>query len=353
MNSFAAQTAAPLHVQIAEHLERRIITGELQDGARLPNTIELAAAYGVTPVTIQKSLQRLVELDLIERTPRRGTFIKSHQTANTIGLIFGYSPFQGQSMLYLRLLELFRSQAEEKKINLKIYFDIQEKESSRAIYELRRDVASGKLKALIAVCRSLELNAWLERQQEICWIDPPDFDFFHSVKTGTEYLLNRGYRRIMVVSIYPVEIPYDDWAQNFQKEKDGVKAAVAGCDATAELVRWGKTEIDGYLKGKEVFSSSNRPDAIFVHHDVVCRGLLLALMELGLKIPQDVALLSHVNLGCEFASPVPLTRILFDPAKMVASCLRWLETVPSLPSSGHVPLDPINAQLIPGKSCGE
>lgn len=355
MSAFTIQTAAPLHLQIAEHLERRITGGELRDGERLPNTVELAAEYGVTPVTVQKSLQRLVELDLLERAPRRGTFVKPHQTANTVGLVFGYNPFRVQSMLYLRLLELFRSQAEAGKINLKVYFDTQENGSSRALYEMRRDVASGKLKALIAIDRSPELSDWLNQQQEIFWIEPLHTDSYRAVKTSIEYLLSRGYRRILMVSMQPVELLYGDWAVYFQQEKAAMEAVVAGHDATAEIVRWGQSEIDGYREGKALFGDSSRPrpDAIFVNHDVVCRGLLLALMEQGLKIPQDVALLTHANLGCEFASPVPLTRIAFDPAEMVANCLRLLDTVPALQPGGHASSETVRFQLIPGKSCGE
>ncbi len=355
MSTFTIQTAAPLHLQIAAHIEQRITSGELRDGEKLPTTAELAAEYGVTLVTAQKSLQQLVNLDLVERTPRRGTFVKPHQTANTIGLIFGYSPFRVQNVLYLRMLELFRMAAMQEKINLKIYFDTQECEPSRAFYELRRDVASKKLKALIAVDRSKELSEWLKTQQEIFWVEPPNIDFFNSVNTGTKYLLGKGYRRITVVSMYPPEIPYPDWNENFQLEKAGFEAATAGLDVEARLVRWGQTEIDGYNEGKKVFGNpAQRPDAIFVHHDVVCRGLLLALMELGLKIPQDVALLTHSNMGCEFASPVPLTKVEFDPMEMVKNTISILKKMHfQLPPGGNAAPVKVKSKLVCGKSCGE
>lgn len=67
MIAFKANTAAPLQEQIADHLAHRIVSGELPDKSRLPSTVELARLYHVTPVTIHKSLQHLVQRQLIER----------------------------------------------------------------------------------------------------------------------------------------------------------------------------------------------------------------------------------------------------------------------------------------------
>ena len=78
MIAFKANTAAPLQEQIADHLAHRIVSGELPDKSRLPSTVELARLYHVTPVTIHKSLQHLVQRQLIERQPRRGTFVRSY-----------------------------------------------------------------------------------------------------------------------------------------------------------------------------------------------------------------------------------------------------------------------------------
>ena len=79
MIAFKANTAAPLQEQIADHLAHRIVSGELPDKSRLPSTVELARLYHVTPVTIHKSLQHLVQRQLIERQPRRGTFVRSRE----------------------------------------------------------------------------------------------------------------------------------------------------------------------------------------------------------------------------------------------------------------------------------
>ena len=152
MTAFEAVTSRPLQIQIADHLARRIISGELPDGARLPSTLELAEIYHVTPVTIHKSLQHLVQRQLIERMPRRGTFVRSRERVNVIGLAFGKNPFLHQSLLYSQLLDQFQQQTPERDLNLKVYFDFQS--GSRALFDLEQDLARGEIKAVIASNRS-------------------------------------------------------------------------------------------------------------------------------------------------------------------------------------------------------
>ena len=102
-----------------------------------------------------------------------------------------------------------------------------------------------------------------------------------------------------------------------------------------------------------LLAGENRPDAILVNHDVVCRGLLMAILEQGLRIPRDIAILTHMNHGCEFASPVPLTTLEVDPELMVRGCLDALTAALAGSSPAGIVIPSTVARLTPGKSCGE
>ncbi len=352
MTAFEAVTSRPLQIQIADHLARRIISGELPDGARLPSTLELAEIYHVTPVTIHKSLRHLVERQLIERMPRRGTFVRSRERVNVIGLAFGKNPFLHQSLLYSQLLDQFQRQTPERDLNLKVYFDFQS--GSRALFDLEQDLARGEVKAVVASNRSPRLTRFLDDHPGLTWLEPVSLDQRGTVSRGVQYLIERGYRKILVVSMLPKELDYEDFRGYFRDEQQGAAEAAAGSGAAVEVVRWGQTDTDGYEMGKALFADrARRPDAVLVNHDVVCRGLLLALMELGLKIPRDIALLTHMNHGCEFATPVPLSVLEVNPARMVSLCLDTLCAALAAGTSGHVVIPKLTAELIPGRSCGE
>ena len=356
METFQQTITAPVYLQIARHIEQRIIDGELENGERLHTTQELARRYRVTPVTIQKSLEQLVKKDLLERVPRRGTFVKSAQTANTIGLVFGDNPFRTQSSYYSRLIDLFIAIGEKEGINLKSYVNLQENlDNSRLVFDLKDDIAAGKLKGLITIKRSPELSDWLESQDDIFWLDTPELDHHHATYTGMKYLRDHGFKKIKVVSMYPRELLYDNFIAGFNDEVNGCRDAYGKNMPEDTVVRWGGCEEDGYREAKKLFSDpSLRPDAIFINHDIVTKGAILALMELGLKIPGDVALLSHGNTGCSILSPVPLTTIVFDPEIAVKKCCEAIKQNLDKMKPGRFNFnEKLHGRLIPGKSCGE
>ena len=63
----------PLHVQLADQLERAIQGGDLPVGSRLSNEIDLAASYGLSRPTVRQAIARLVDQGLLVRKRGVGT----------------------------------------------------------------------------------------------------------------------------------------------------------------------------------------------------------------------------------------------------------------------------------------
>lgn len=72
----------PRYRQIAEHLRRQIVSGTYRAGDRLPTEMEAARLYGVSRVTTAAALNELARDGLVERTPRRGTIVRSMSGAD-------------------------------------------------------------------------------------------------------------------------------------------------------------------------------------------------------------------------------------------------------------------------------
>ncbi|MFG2638864.1 GntR family transcriptional regulator [Streptomyces sp. NPDC048362] len=72
---FNPQGPQLVYVAVADHIEARIRTGELQPGARLPAERDLAQEYGVAYLTVRRAAQVLRERDLIVTVHGRGTFV--------------------------------------------------------------------------------------------------------------------------------------------------------------------------------------------------------------------------------------------------------------------------------------
>lgn len=61
--------------RIADELTRRIKTGELEPGTKLPSTTALAAEYGVSVATAYRAVSLLHDRDLVVGQPGRGVFV--------------------------------------------------------------------------------------------------------------------------------------------------------------------------------------------------------------------------------------------------------------------------------------
>jgi GntR family histidine utilization transcriptional repressor len=64
-----------LHARIVSDLERRIVSGEWPPGHRIPFEVELAQRYGVSRMTMNKAIGRLVDAGLVERRRKAGSFV--------------------------------------------------------------------------------------------------------------------------------------------------------------------------------------------------------------------------------------------------------------------------------------
>jgi 2-aminoadipate transaminase len=74
-------SAQPLYVQLAQDIQRRIRSGALPAGARLPTVRELARQLGVTRLTIHSAYSELQAGGWVEATVGRGTFVAAQAAA--------------------------------------------------------------------------------------------------------------------------------------------------------------------------------------------------------------------------------------------------------------------------------
>lgn len=80
----------PKYLEIAESIEARIKNQQLKPGAILPIESALQTEFGVSRVTIRKSLQLLVEKGLINRTRGSGTYVSGPKTQHDALHLLGF-----------------------------------------------------------------------------------------------------------------------------------------------------------------------------------------------------------------------------------------------------------------------
>ena len=76
--SATTQAIGPLYGQIADDLQRKIESGELEPGAQLNTEIELREQYNASRNTVRDAIMLLTRAGLVETRPGHGTFVLRH-----------------------------------------------------------------------------------------------------------------------------------------------------------------------------------------------------------------------------------------------------------------------------------
>jgi LacI family transcriptional regulator len=111
-------------------------------------------------------------------------------------------------------------------------------------------------------------------------------------RTATQALLQKGHRRIgFINNVDPIPATFG--------RLEGYKQALAGYDVPFDpsLVCSGKsTAEEGYRRAVELMQFPERPTALFCFNDTMAMGAYDAIKQLGLSIPDDVAIIGFDNL---------------------------------------------------------
>ncbi len=72
----------PLFIQIAQWLEDRIVTGQIQADEQIPSTTELSQVLKINPATVRKGVNLLVEKGLVYKKRGMGMYVAENATEN-------------------------------------------------------------------------------------------------------------------------------------------------------------------------------------------------------------------------------------------------------------------------------
>ena len=71
---------SPIYAQLMDQLRRRIVSGDLPPGERLPSVRELSAQAGVNPNTVQRAMAEMERLGLVHSQRTAGRFVTEDET---------------------------------------------------------------------------------------------------------------------------------------------------------------------------------------------------------------------------------------------------------------------------------
>lgn len=167
---------------------------------------------------------------------------------------------------------------------------------------------------------------------------------------AAEYLIDKGYRNILAIQGVQSSMPNKERVRGFRRavadhESEGVRETIIGDSFSVD---------NGYTQAMAALSLDGpRPDAIFAFSTTILLGVIKAVRDLGLKIPDDVAIISFDNNRfLDFLNP-SITRIeqpVNLVGKLVVDCITQL--IDGDDEDSSTPLQTLlRPTLIEGKSC--
>jgi len=127
---------------------------------------------------------------------------------------------------------------------------------------------------------------------------------------AVKYLVDIGHKKILLVKgpekSSAAEEVYQGYA-NVMKEK-GLKEMVAGGRSFEEK--------EGYEAAKKIMRKGMNPTAIFAINDPVAIGVMQALDEFKIKVPEDISVMGFSDINISSKLKIPLTTMKEYPQKI-------------------------------------
>ena len=123
-----------------------------------------------------------------------------------------------------------------------------------------------------------------------------------------DHLADLGHRRIAHIEHHETDPARLAEMPNAVRA-DGYRKAMHARGLEADVVSTSYTQEGGYLGAQQILARPERPTAIFAGADIVAMGVLTALSEAGLSVPEDISLAGYDNTSFAALGPISLTSV--------------------------------------------
>ena len=348
---------------IEKYLMDKII-GSLAPDSRIPSERVLAKELGVALPTVNKILVSLTDRGILYRKRGAGTYVAGPRLKGKVVRIVTESPslYNPESSVNWFncqfVLEGFSEKARKSGVITEPFFSTYAWDLSRNMDEVLDSSVSGYVFHLYPEAERFREQLSLLAKRNIIVI-ARSFEasgFCHTVyggmregvKSAVSYLLRKGRRKIACLELM-------DGFDGYVNERIcGFREAhkEAGLPVDESIFRHcGSRSEDACAEIRKMLDESVYFDAVFAGTDVRAYGVLNALREAGVKVPDDVAVIGSDDLPQSRILPVPLGTVRYPMHEIGAAiCDVFSESFknPGCPLINRK----IDCEFIPRESCG-
>lgn len=322
--------STPLYQQVAADIRRKILSGEMPVGTQLQPHREMAATYGVSIITINKALSGLVSEGVLHSRVGRGTFVAvrpapidgaAASTAARPAQMLGFVLRDMSSPFFSLVAHAAQQRADAAGYGL--LFTSSSNRRDREEEQLHRFLSLG-VRALIIVSmkRTYRITEPVRELQQagfpfvmVSYTEEEDVPFIGSDldrcgEIATEHLIAQGRKRIGYIIDQFGSALGELRGRGYERamERHGLAIDPAFQFQYPLQGEWNDYE-SGYAIGEHLAGLTRRPDAMFVFNDLGALGLEDGLLEHGVRVPDDVAVVGMDDIEMAARARVPLTTV--------------------------------------------
>jgi DNA-binding LacI/PurR family transcriptional regulator len=330
------------YLRVQYELEDLIRTGILKSGDRLPTEKELCQKYLVSRITAGKAVNELVLRGLVERFPRRGTFVKNRKMQEG-GFFFFILPaltnFQQNSAI-----EHFSRTLNESKSNIAILLAADNNELTENIIAASNSNCAG-----IAIHPSVMQERNSKLLKTIYSTHRPTVIFYRELygyngiqiiideeqgaALAATHLAEMGYRNLAFIGV-----DQGSRAQTLRYKGFQEACRNLGIDSKQYPILIFNNPFQ-YPNLKELFFSNNAPNGLVVvseYHAIMAYDVLTSM---GLRVPDDLAIITCVGSVVSAGTEVSLSAVEFPEKQIINEVTDILQQM-------NLGLTPYNAKYI-------
>lgn len=337
----------PVRRQLTDCVREMIRSGQLSEGIRLPSSQELARHWGTDPMTVHRALAPLVREGLLERNPGIGTFVRRpSKRLRQVAIYLNEELDTPSAPAYERVLvhELRRLMRDEG-IEPDVWVEPRSRAEARKPWPaLVRAAEQRRLQAVIVPVTTWAQIEWISRLPVPSSFfgtaqipNAVDIDMVEFARLSLLTLSESGYTSAgLITHANPRSVEREGrihahmrMFQAFERLASGM-----GIEMRGQWIVSGNGSMDtspsaferfGYERCKRIWAKSKRPRALIVTDDVIAQGVIKALLELGVRVPRDVALVLRKNARLDMFCPYPARYIVTDEAEVAQALIEQVQ----------------------------
>ena len=324
---------------IISRLRGRVLNGTFPPGGRIPKRTELEEEFRVSPVTMQKAIDKLVADGFLYARGKAGTFVAERPPhLHRYGIIFSTHQRDSFSSAWPRYWAAITNEAKiverQRNIQIEFFYGIGPNADGSERRRLLDDVAAHRLAGVIfpfdprlfhvpEILANRELpvvtlgGSQAERRPVLA------FDNVALIDRALDYLHTAGRTRIAVVGIPGFVI---DQLAYFQ-------AAIAKRGMTTRKY-WTLSVNNGTPQTARTVmhllmnaNQRERPDGLIILDDNLVEDAVAGIVDAGITCPAELDVVGHCNFPWPPLTTVPVKRLGFDCAWLVRRAIDMIDSL--------------------------